>query len=199
MSDKQTLTTLSVSPKLPEKQQEKHQVQHLTQQQTEIQQEQPMQQTQHLKRTQNYNMKKVYVGNLNKDITINDFNELLGLKTTRYLQESCSIELPTNEKTGKSRGFAFISCPDHVWNTLIKLNGIDFLEICIIVEEARSTRSRVNQGATNSVTRRPQGVVNQCSENQNVCFKPSVVPGNRSYAETVQSLRKVIIFGGSIP
>ena len=62
----------------------------------------------------------------------------------------------------------------------------NFLESCIIVEEATSTRSRVNQGATNSVTRRPQVVVNQFPENQDVYFKPSVAPGNRSYAETVQ-------------
>ena len=87
-----------------------------------------MQQTLHLKRTQKYNMKKIYVGNTNKDVTISDLNELFGLKTTRYLQEYCSIELPVNEKTGKSRGFAFISCPDHVCNELIKLNGINFLE-----------------------------------------------------------------------
>ena len=65
--------------------------------------------------------------------------------------------------------------------------------------EATSTRSKVNQGATNSITRRPQVVVDQFPENQDVYFKPSVVPGNRSYAETVHSLRKVIIFGDSIP
>ena len=43
-------------------------------------------------------MKKIYVGNLNKDLTINDLNELFG---PRYLQESCSIELPMNEKKRK--------------------------------------------------------------------------------------------------
>ena len=61
-----------------------------------------------------------------------------------------------------------------------------------MVEEATSTRSRVNQEATNSVTRRPQVVINQFLENQDVYFKSSVAPGNRSYAETVQSLRKVL-------
>ena len=76
------------------------------------------------------------------------------------------------------------------------LSGV---ESCIIVEEATSTRSRVNQGATNSVTRRPEVVVNQFPENQDVYSKPSVAPGNRSYAKTVQSLGKVIIFGDSIP
>ena len=104
-----------------------------------------------------------------------------------------------NEKTGKSREFVFISCPDHVCNELIKLNGIDFLETCIIVKEATTTRCRVNQGATNSVTRRPQVAVNQFLESQDVYFQPSVVPGNWSYAKTVQSLRKVIIFEDSIP
>ena len=39
-----------------------------------------MQQTQHLKRTQNDNMKKINVGNLNKDVTISDLDELFGLK-----------------------------------------------------------------------------------------------------------------------
>ena len=55
-----------------------------------------MQQTQHLKRTQKDNMKKINVGNLNKDVTISDLDELFGLKTTRYLQEYYSIELPMN-------------------------------------------------------------------------------------------------------
>ena len=53
-----------------------------------------------MKQTQKYNMKKVYVGNINKNVTINDLTKFLGLKTTRYLQESCSIGLPTNENTG---------------------------------------------------------------------------------------------------
>ena len=83
--------TLSVSPNLREKQQQKHQVQHSAQQEIENQQEQSMQQAQHLKRTLKDNMKKIYVGNLNKNVTINDLNELFVLKTTRYLQEYCSI------------------------------------------------------------------------------------------------------------
>ena len=77
--------TLSVSLNLREKQQ--HQIQHSTQQQIENQQEQSMQQTQHLKQTQKYNMKKVYVGDPNKDVTINELNEFFGLKTMRYSQE----------------------------------------------------------------------------------------------------------------
>ena len=82
-----------------------------------------MQQTQHLKQTQKYNIKKVYLRNLNKDVTINKLNEVFGQKTTRFLQKSCNIELTTKkEKTGKSGKFAFILCPKHLCNELIKLN-----------------------------------------------------------------------------
>ena len=171
-SDKQTATTPSVWPNICEKQQRKHRMQHPTQQQIKNQQ----------KRKKNQKKKnKLW----NKR---NNLNELFGVKTTRYLQESW-------QKTGK----LFILCPDHVFNELIKLNGIDFLKTYIIVEAAPSTRSRVSQGSTNSVTRRLQVAVNHFPENQDVYFKSSVVPDNRSCAETMQSLRKVIIFGDSIP
>ena len=105
-------------------------MQHSTQQQIENQQEQSMQQTQHMKRTQKDNMKKIYVRNLNKYVTINYLNELFGLKTAGYLTMLIRIlqHWIANEKTGKSRGFTFISCLDHVCNELIKLDGIDFLE-----------------------------------------------------------------------
>ena len=67
-----------------------------------------MQQAQHLKRTQKDNMRKIYVGNLNKNVTINDLNELFVFKTTRYLQEYRSIEFSMNQLTVNFRGFAFI-------------------------------------------------------------------------------------------
>ena len=166
-SDKQTATTPSVWPNLCEKQQRKHRVQHSTQQQIKNQQKR--------KKNKLWNKR-------------NNLNELFGVKTTHYLQESW-------QKTGK----LFILCPDHVFNELIKLNGIYFLKTYIIVEAAPSTRSRVSQGATNSVTRRLQVAVNHFPENQDVYFKSSVVPDNRSCAETMQSLRTVIIFADSIP
>ena len=37
--------------------------------------------------------KKFYVGNLNKDITEEDLNQLFGLKTTVYLRQTCNIEI----------------------------------------------------------------------------------------------------------
>ena len=33
--------------------------------------------------------------------------------------------MPVNQKTGKNKGFAFITAPEHVYKELIKLNGIE--------------------------------------------------------------------------
>ena len=68
-------------------------------------------------------MRKIYVRNLSLNVAVNNLYELFGLLSTLYLRESCSVEMSINEKIGKSRGLAFISCPEHVSNELIKLNG----------------------------------------------------------------------------
>ena len=63
------------------------------------------------------------MGNLNKDIAEED---LFGLKTTVYLRQSCTIKMPLDKNTGKSKGFAFLNVPQHVYNEVVKLNGIEF-------------------------------------------------------------------------
>ena len=125
--------------------------------------------------------------------------ELFVVTSLRYLQESCNIEMSIPEWTGKSRGFTFISCPECVSNKLINLSEIDFLDTSINVEEASSTRKRVNQGNANSENKRPQVVGNKFLKNQNIFIKPNIVPGSWSYTKTVRSLRKNNIFGDSIP
>ena len=63
------------------------------------------------------------MGNLNKDIPEED---LFGLETTVYLRQSCTIKMPLDKNTGKSKGFAFLNVPQHVYNEVVKLNGIEF-------------------------------------------------------------------------
>ena len=84
--------------------------------------------------------KKLYVGNLNKDITEEDLNQLFGLTTTVYLRQTCSIEMPFDENTGKSKGFAFLNALHHVYNEIVKLSGIEFQNHFIRIEEARTTK-----------------------------------------------------------
>ena len=78
--------------------------------------------------------------NLNKGITEEDLNQLFGLKTTVYFRQTCSIEMPLDKNTGKSKGFAFINVPQHVYNELVKLNGIEFQNHFIRIEEARTNK-----------------------------------------------------------
>ena len=74
------------------------------------------------------------MGNLNKDITEEDLNQLLGQKTTVYFRQTCSIEMPLDKNTGKSIGFAFFNVPQHIYNELVKLNGTEFQNHFIRIE-----------------------------------------------------------------
>ena len=72
---------------------------------------------------QEKNVSKLYVGNLNPSIKENYLleNEPFGLNTTKYLRETCSMNMPMNDKTGQSNGYVFVSAPKHVYDKLLKL------------------------------------------------------------------------------
>ena len=58
--------------------------------------------TQH-KNKNNCNQKRLYTGNLNIDVVEEDLNQLFGIKSTKYLQNTCSIKMPVNQKRGKKK------------------------------------------------------------------------------------------------
>ena len=80
------------------------------------------------------------MGKLNKDVTEEDLNQLFGLKTTVYLHQTCSIEIPLDKNNGKSKGFAFLNVPQHVYNEPVKLNCIEFQNHFIRIEETLTTK-----------------------------------------------------------
>ena len=90
------------------------------------------------------NCKKLYVGNLNPNVTEEDINELFGLKSTEYLRQNCSVELPIDRNTGKLKGFSVLKAPPHVSGELIKLNGFEFQRQSIRIENARTSRQMRN-------------------------------------------------------
>ena len=57
--------------------------------------------------------KRLYIGNLNKDVKEQDLIELFGFNATTYLQENCRADTPI-WKNGKNRGFGFEVMPEHV-------------------------------------------------------------------------------------
>ena len=102
-------------------------------------------------------MKNIYVGNLPDDITKQDICELSGLNSTSYLRDTCNIDFPMNNKTGKFKDFPFIRAP-------VKLDGIAYHDNELRVEDATSTRKRTNNNSSNK-SRRPSVVVNNYQEN----------------------------------
>ena len=44
-------------------------------------------------------------------------------------------------QTNNSQGFAFVTGPEHVLNELIKLNGVEFQEKNLVIDEAKKKPS----------------------------------------------------------
>ena len=74
-----------------------------------------------------------------------------------YLQDTRSIKMLVDQKTGKNKRFSFISAPEHVYIELIKLNGIEFKRKEITIQDATSARPQTNVSFKNS--KRSQVVV----------------------------------------
>ena len=114
-----------------------------------------------------HNSKKLYIRNLNANVTKDDMNELFVLKSKR---------------------FAFLKAPQQVSEYLIKLNGFEFQKQSIWTENARTSRQtwHYNRFSTNHQNARTSSVINRDSSNQHL-FNKKVTPGEKEYAETMSS------------
>ena len=149
---------------------------------------------------QGKNVSKLYIGNLNPSIKEIDLLELFGLNTTKYLREAYSLNMPMNDKKGKSKGYAFVSAPKHVCDELLKLNEVKFYGSQIKIEEAKSIRGQTI--VASSPAKNQRVFVNKNLEKQNSTQNLPLVPGSRNYCEATQphpSPHNALILTDSIP
>ena len=76
---------------------------------------------------QEKNVSKLYIENLNLAIKESDLVELFELSATKYLRETCPLNMPMNDKTGQSKGYAFVSAPKLWWVTQTKWSKFPWL------------------------------------------------------------------------
>ena len=110
------------------------------------------------------------------------------------LKENCCVKIVLS-KSGLSRGFAFITVPDHMCTELIKLNEIDFNSHRLTIEEAQvKPKLKESLPSRNKTTE---------TKNYQTPFEEvRVVPGERTYSKATRSHNSVfntIIFTESIP
>ena len=151
-------------------------------------------QTHHQRSKRNIAMGNICVGYLAEDINKQDNCELFGLNSKPYLRDTCNIDFPVNNKTGKFKAFAFIRAPAHITDELTKLDDIAYHDNELWFEDATSTRKRANNNPSNE-SRKPFVVVNNYPENQNS-------HGRKSSAYEAKFLKReeqIVIFGDSIP
>ena len=157
--------------------------------------------------------KRLYIGNLDKDVKEQDLIELFGFNATTYLQENYRADLPTG-KNRKTKGFGFAVMPELVQEELLKLHRIEFHGNIIIFEDATSTRIKRQDEQKKGLSRNrltephtqvsTTEVVNHSSKNVDF-IRANTVPDSKSYADVTMSrktkndiTKKVIVFGDSI-
>ncbi len=81
----------------------------------------------------------IFVGNLSYDVTEDDFRELFV-----SFGEVESANIIMGRHGGQSRGFGFVDMPngDEAERAIQELNGKEFMERELTVDEARSRRER---------------------------------------------------------
>ena len=135
----------------------------------------------------------MHVGNLDENISEEDLHEFFGLKSTRYLQDTCKVEVIKDKRKGISRKFAYVTASDHVSKELLKLNGKTFKERPLTIEEVNKLPNSPVQSPTKTS---PSVVINHYPENQTTFQNKRtsqnnlpIVPGKQKYRNvTIQKI-----------
>ena len=143
---------------------------------------------------QKLKLKTTYVGNLDENISEEDLHELFGLKSTKYLQETCKVEVIRDKRNGVSK-FAYVTASDHVSKELLKLNDETFKERSLTIEEAK----KLPNSPVHSPTKTRSSVVINCHpENQttfqNKCTSQNnlpIAPGKQTYKNAAVQKKKL--------
>ena len=61
-----------------------------------------------------FKAKKIYIGNLNENVTNEDIYKLFRLKTTEYLRQTSIVDWKMSEKAGKKLIFGYATVPEFV-------------------------------------------------------------------------------------
>ena len=60
------------------------------------------------------------------------------MKITTYLRDNCSVRMPHLQNNARRKRYSDIKSPVHVFNEIIKLNGVEFHCNKVIVKEAKT-------------------------------------------------------------
>ena len=139
-------------------------------------------------------LKTIYVGNLDENISEEDLHELFGLKSRKYLQETCKVEVIRDKRNGVSK-FTYVTASDHMFKELLKLNDETFKERPLTIEEAK----KLPNSPVHSPTKTRSSVVINCHpENQttfqNKCTSQNnlpIVPGKQTCKNAAVQKRKL--------
>ena len=78
------------------------------------------------------------VGNLSTDTIEEDITQLFGLNSTKYLRDSCTVQLVFKSKS-KFKRYAYLDIPSHVAVELLKVDGFEFNSRKLVLQKAKNS------------------------------------------------------------
>ena len=78
------------------------------------------------------------VGNLSTDTIEEDITQLFGLNSTKYLRDSCTVQLAFKSKY-KFKRYAYLDVPSHVAVELLKVDGFEFNSRKLVLQKAKNS------------------------------------------------------------
>ena len=129
----------------------------------------------------------MYIGNFDENISEEDLLELFDLKSTKYLQDACKVEVIKNERSRRSR---------NVSKKLLKLTGETFKKGPLTIKEAKKLPNLTVQSPTKTHS---AVVINHHPENQTTFQNKRTGQNNLPTVSGKQTYRNAAIQKPKLP
>ena len=91
--------------------------------------------------------KIVYVRNIDETITSNEISKLLGFHRTPHLRKNTCVEIIEEENEDR---YAKVVCPDYVQEEVVKMNGIEYYNKKLVIENEDDADDATTSSQSNS-------------------------------------------------
>jgi RNA recognition motif-containing protein len=133
---------------------------------------------------------RLYVGNLPKEVEKQEFEEVFA-----EYSETASMKLITDRKTGKCRGFGFVTVQDDELADQIieKFNGTEFKDTTLKIEKALPrAKSKEEEGSKSSTPRRGKGGKSSARRTGDVATSTTAAQPDPRWASDLEKLKELL-------
>ena len=85
---------------------------------------------------QSHHKDTLYDRNLDSNLSTEEIYNIFSLKSTAYLSTNWYVDFPLNQQIQIIKGIVYKTAPKHIFDELVKLNGVEFKSKLLFIETA---------------------------------------------------------------